>query len=138
MQAPNVEYMMLPEVGNTWSFPAGIGISVDSENVEAAWEFIKWYVGEENMTAIWNAFGLYPSRVSLAAALNEAGEVQGYDEIVEQGMHTNELPRFALWWGPWADAASEAIKEGMSTGMASDDLIDALAAEWNELKEEYE
>ena len=36
MQAPNVEYMVLPEVGNTWSFPAGIGISVDSENVENA------------------------------------------------------------------------------------------------------
>ncbi len=138
LQAPNVEYMVLPEVGNTWSFPAGIGISVDSENVEAAWEFIKWYVGAENMTAIWNAFGLYPSRTSVAAALNEAGEVQGYDQIVEQGMLTNELPRFALWWGPWADAASEAIKEGMATGMSSDEVIDGLAEEWNELKEEYE
>lgn len=138
MQAPNVEYMVLPEVGNTWSFPAGIGISVDSENVEAAWEFIKWYVGEANMTAIWNAFGLYPSRTSLAAALNEAGEVQGYSEIVEQGMRTNELPRFALWWGPWSSSVSEHILEAMSSGTASDDLIDALADEWNELKEEYE
>ena len=137
MQAPNVEYMVLPEVGNTWSFPAGIGISVDSENVDAAWEFVKWYVGDANMTAIWNAFGLYPSRTSISSALNEAGEIQGYDEIVEQGMHTNELPRFALWWGPWAASVSEQIKEAMQTGMSSDDLIDSLAAEWNELKEEY-
>ena len=138
MQAPNVEYLTLPEVGNTWSFPAGVGISVDSENVEAAWEFIKWYVGVDNMTAIWNAFGLYPSRTSLAAALNEAGEIAGYDQIVEQGMRTNELPRFALWWGPWSASVSEHILEAMSTGMAADDLIDALADEWNELKEEYE
>ena len=95
MQAPNVEYMVLPEVGNTWSFPAGIGISVDSENVEAAWEFIKWYVGDQdNMTDIYNAFGLYPSRISISSALNEAGEIEGYDVIVEQSMHTNELPRF--------------------------------------------
>ncbi len=138
MQAPNVEYLVLPEVGNTWSFPAGIGISVDSENVDAAWEFIKWYVGDQNMTDIWNAFGLYPSRISISSALNDAGEIQGYDEIVEQSMHTNELPRFTLWWGPWAASVSEAIKEGMSTGMSGDDIIDGLAEEWNELKEEYE
>ena len=43
-QSPNVAYMVMPEVGNTWSFPAGIGIHVDSENVEDAWEFVKWYV----------------------------------------------------------------------------------------------
>ena len=138
MQAPNVDYLVLPEVGNTWSFPAGIGISVDSENVEAAWEFIKWYVGDQNMTDIWNAFGLYPSRISISSGLNDAGEIQGYDEIVEQSMHTNELPRFTLWWGPWAASVSEAIKEGMSTGMSGDDIIDGLAEEWNELKEEYE
>lgn len=138
MQAPNVEYMVLPEAGNTWSFPAGIGISVDSENVEAAWEFVKWYVGDDNMNAIWNAFGLYPSRISISSALNEAGEIAGYDEIVAQSMHTNELPRFALWWGPWAASVSEHIKEAMSTDMAADDVIDALAAEWNELKAEYE
>ena len=138
MQAPNVEYMVLPEVGNTWSFPAGIGISIDSENVEAAWEFVKWYVGDQNMTDIWNAFGLYPSRISISSALNEAGEIQGYDAIVEQSMHTNELPRFTLWWGPWAAAVSEGIREGMSTGMSADDIIDGLAEEWNELKAEYE
>ena len=137
-QAPDSAYMVLPEVGNTWSFPAGIGISVDSENVEAAWEFIKWYVSEGTQTDIYNAFGLYPSRVSVAAALNEEGAIEGYDEIVEQSMHTNELPRFALWWGPWAAAVSEEIKEAMQTGTSSDDLIDALAEEWNELKAEYE
>ncbi len=138
MQAPNVEYMVLPEVGNTWSFPAGIGISVDSENVEAAWEFVKWYVGDGNMTDIWNAFGLYPSRISISSALNEAEEIQGYEEIVAQSMHTNELPRFTLWWGPWAASVSEVIKEAMQTGMSADEAIDMLADEWNELKEEYE
>ena len=137
-QAPDAAYLVLPEVGNTWSFPAGIGISVDSENVDAAWEFIKWYVSEGTQTDIYNAFGLYPSRVSVAAALNEEGAIEGYDEIVEQSMHTNELPRFALWWGPWAAAVSEEIKEAMQTGTSSDDLIDSLAEEWNELKAEYE
>ena len=138
LQAPNVDYMVLPEVGNTWSFPAGIGISVDSENVEAAWEFIKWYVGDQNMTDIWNAFGLYPSRISISSGLNEAGEIQGYDAIVEQSMHTSELPRFTLWWGPWSTSVTETIREGLNSDMTSDDVIDALADEWSELKDEYE
>ncbi|MCY3573332.1 MAG: extracellular solute-binding protein [Chloroflexi bacterium] len=137
LQAPHVEYMVLPEVGNTWSFPAGIGISVDSENAEAAWEFIKWYVSEGTQRAIFGAFGLYPSRTSVAAALNEEGAVQGYDEIVAQSMLTNELPRFTLWWGPWAASVSEVILEGLQMGTPADDMIDALAEEWNALKEEY-
>ena len=137
-QAPDSKYLVLPEAGNTWTFTAGIGISADSENVEAAWEFIKWYVSDGTQADIYNAFGLYPSRVSVAAALNEEGVIEGYDEIVEQGMHTNELPRFALWWGPWAATVSEEIKEAMQTGTSPDDLIDSLAAEWNALKEEYE
>ncbi len=137
-QAPNVEYMVLPEIGNTWSFPAGIGISVDSENQEAAWEFIKWYVGDQNMTDIYNAFGLYPSRRSISSALNEAGAIQGYDAIVEQSMRVNELPRYTLWWGPFANTVSETILEAAQTGMAADDVIDQLADEWSELKAEYE
>ena len=137
-QAPNVEYMVLPEVGNTWSFPAGIGIAVDSENQEAAWEFIKWYVGAGNMTDIYNAFGLYPSRLSVADSLNEAGVIQGYDAIVEQSMRVNELPRYALWWGPFANTVSETILEAAQTGMTADDAINQLADEWNELKAEYE
>lgn len=136
--APNVAYMVLPEVGNTWNLPAGIGIHVDSENVEAAWEFIKWYVGDQNMNDIYNAFGLYPSRISVSSALNEAGAIEGYAEMVEQGMHVNDLPRAVLWWGPWSTSVSEHIREGAATGMSSDEVIDALAAEWNELKDEYE
>lgn len=137
-QAPNVEYLLLPEVGNTWGFPAGIGISVNSENQEAAWEFIKWYAGEQNMTDIYNAFGLYPSRVSVGSALNEAGEIEGYETIVEQSMHVNELPRYTLWWGPFTDTVSETILEAAQTGMSADEAIDALAEEWNDLRAEYE
>lgn len=137
-QAPDTEYLVLPEEGNTWTFHAGLGIALDSENADAAWEFIKWYISEGTQTAIYNAYGLYPSRPSVAAALNEEGVIQGYDEIVEQGMHVHELPRFTLWWGPWAATVSETILEAMQTGMDADAVIDSLAEAWNELKDEYE
>lgn len=137
-QAPDVEYLVLPEVGNTWSFPAGIGIAAGSENAEAAWQFIEWYVSPENQTAIYNAFGLYPSRPSVANALNEEGLIEGNEAIAEQSMHVNELPRYALWWGPFTDTVTETILEAAQTGMSADEVIDSLAEEWNVLKEEFQ
>jgi len=136
-QAPDVEYMLMPEVGNTWSFPAAIGISANSENVEASWEFIKWYVGEQNQTDIYNAFGLIPSRASVQSALAEAGEIDGFEIIQAQSELVNELPRYALWWGPFTQTVSETILEAAQTGMSADDVIDSLAEEWDLLKEEF-
>ncbi|MEP0762595.1 MAG: extracellular solute-binding protein [Chloroflexota bacterium] len=135
--APNVKYMALPEVGNTWSFPAGIGISVDSKNVEAAWKFIQWYVSPETQQDIYKAFGLYPSRISAQEALNEAGAIDGYDVISAQAQHIHELPRYVLWWGPFAQFATETIYQAILTGGDPDRVIDTLADEWNSLKEEY-
>lgn len=137
-QAPNVAYMVLPEVGSTWSFPAGIGIANGSANAEAAWQFIEWYTAPEQQIAIYNAFGLYPSRISVAEQLNEEGVIVGYEEIVAQSELVNELPRYALWWAPFTNTVREMVLEAAQTGMSADEVIDALAEEWNTLKEEYE
>ncbi len=137
-QAPNVGYMVLPEVGNTWSFPAAIGISAASEYPDEAWQFIEWYTSPENQVAIFNAFGLYPSRTSVAEQLNEEGVINGYEEIVAQSELVNELPRYALWWGPFTQTVSETILQAAQSDMSADEVIDALAEEWNTLKEEYE
>lgn len=137
-QSPNVEYLLLPDEHYTWSLAAGIGIAEGSENVEAAWEFIQWYVGEENQTAIFNASGLIPSRTSVQTQLAEEDALAGIDVITEQGQYLNELPRYALWWGPFTDAVSEAILEAAQTGMTGDEVIDLLAEEWNSLRAEFE
>jgi ABC-type glycerol-3-phosphate transport system substrate-binding protein len=137
-QAPNVEYFLLPEESFTWSFPAAIGITEGSENVEASWQFIEWYVGEQNQRDIYNAFGLVPSRVSVQEALADEGLIDGFDIISEQSMFVNELPRYTLWWGPFTDVVSESILEAAQTGTDADTVIDNLAGEWNELREEFE
>ena len=137
-QAPDAAYMLMPEESWTWSFPAALGIGNGSENREAAYEFIEWYTGPENMTAYYNNVGLYPSRPAVAAELNEAGVIQGYDTIVEQAQYVNELPRQALWWGPFASAVDEEILLGIENGSTADEIVDALAEEWNSLKAEYE
>lgn len=136
-QAPNVEYLVLPEVGNTWGFPAALGIDAKSPNVEDAWKFIQWYVGADNQAAIYNAFGLYPSRASVAEQLNTDGKIQDYDAIIEQSEHINELPRYTLWWGPFTQKVSEEILKAAQDGTDAGTVIDTLAQEWNDLKEEY-
>jgi multiple sugar transport system substrate-binding protein len=137
-QAPDVEYMLLPDEHFTWSFPAALGIGTGSENREAAYEFIEWYTSPENQTAYYNNVGLYPSRPAVAEELNAAGVIQGYDVIVDQSQYLNELPRQALWWGPFANAVDEEILIGIENGSSADEIIDALADEWNSLKSEYE
>jgi hypothetical protein len=62
----------------------------------------------------------------------------GYDVIVEQAQYLNELPRQALWWGPFANAVDEQILLGIENGSSADDVVDAIAGEWNSLKAEYE
>ena len=137
-QAPDVEYMLLPDEHFTWSFPAALGIGNGSENREAAYEFIEWYTGPENNKAYYTNVGLYPARLAVAEELNAEGAIQGYDVIVDQAQYVNELPRQALWWGPFASAVDEEILIGIENGSSADEIIDALAEEWNSLKSEYE
>jgi multiple sugar transport system substrate-binding protein len=137
--APNVEYALLPEVGNTWSQDAAIGIDINSDAKDAAWTFIEWYVGEANQEAIYNAVGLIPSRTSVQESLSAADAIQGYDVIVEQAGHVNQLPRYVLWWGPFATVVDETILQAAQGGaMTADEVIDTLAQEWNDLKAEFE
>ena len=136
-QAPNVEYLLLPDEHFTWSFPAAVGIGTGSQNREAAYQFIEWYTGPENQRAIYDAFGLYPSRPGVAAELNDEGLIAGYDTIVEQADYINELPRQALWWGPFTAEVRSAVTEAATAGTDSDEVIDSLAETWNELKSEY-
>lgn len=137
-QAPNVKYMVLPDVGNTWSFPAAIGIGANSPNAQEAWEFIQWYVSSDMQVAIYNAFGLYPSRTSVAEQLDKDGKIAGNDVILEQSKHVNELPRYTLWWGPFTSQVGQAILEAAQKGTNADEVIDGLAKEWTDLKAEYE
>jgi len=137
-QAPNVKYMVLPETGNTWSLDAALGISTYSENQEAAWQFIKWYVGEENERAIFDAFGLYPASISLQKALDQEGKLVQFDVTNEQAAHINQLPRWAAWWGPWTTKVTESLRRGINGELTSDEVIDQVAQDWNDLKAEYQ
>jgi multiple sugar transport system substrate-binding protein len=137
-QAPNVKYMLLPETANTWSLDAALGISTYSKNDAAAWQFIKWYVGEVNERAIFNAFGLYPASLSLQNNLDTEGKLVQFDVTSEQAKHIHQLPRWVGWWGPWTTKVTEALRRGINGELTSDQVIDQIAKDWNSLKAEYQ
>jgi len=136
-QAPNVAYMLLPDVGNTWSLDAALGISSKSKARAAAWKFIEWYVGDANQRAIFNAFGLIPARKSLQAALSSEGKIAQYPVLEEQAKHVHQLPRYATWWGPWTTKVTELLREGIQGSLTADQIVDDAAKDWNDLKARY-
>jgi multiple sugar transport system substrate-binding protein len=136
-QAPDVQYLLMPDQHYTWSLDAAIGLSRFSGKKNAGWEFIKWYVSPENLRAIYKAVGLVPSRSSLQRALNSEGAIQGFDVMMEQAKYVHQLPRTAKWWGPWTQSVTEAIRKAAQGQLTSDAAVDAVAKRWNELKAQY-
>ncbi len=136
-QAPDVQYLLMPEQHFTWSLDAAIGLSRFSGKKDAGWEFIKWYVSPENLRAIYKAVGLVPSRKSLQQALNSEGAIQGFDVMAEQAKYVHQLPRTVKWWGPWTQSVTEAIRKAAQGQLTPDAAVDAVAKRWNELKAQY-
>jgi multiple sugar transport system substrate-binding protein len=136
-QAPDVRYMVFPEAGNTWSLDAALGISSKSTAMDSAWKFIKWYVGDANQRAIFKAFGLIPAGKKLQAALSAEGKIAEYSVLQAQAKHVNQLPRYATWWGPWTAKVTELLRQGIQGSMSADQVVDAIAQDWNDRKAEY-
>ncbi len=136
-QAPDVQYLLMPERHFTWSLDAAIGLSRFSGKKDAGWEFLKWYVSPENQRAIYTAVGLVPSRKSLQQALNAEGAIQGFDIMAEQAKYVHQLPRTVKWWGPWTQSVTEAIRKAAQGQLTADAAVDAVAKRWNELKAQY-
>ncbi len=136
-QAPDVQYVLMPEQHFTWSLDAAIGLSRFSPKKDAGWEFVKWYVSAENQRAIYKGVGLVPSRKSMQQALNSEGAIQGFDVMTAQASYVHQLPRTVKWWGPWTQSVTEAIRKATQGQLTSDAAVDAIAKRWNELKAQY-
>lgn len=133
-QAPDVRYMLLPEKHFAFGFDTAVGIGTYSKNKDAAWEYIKFYVGAENQRHLFDQFGLTPARGSVIKQINDEGKNQQPEVQVEQGKYIKYLPRYEAYWGQWDAFVTETIRRAMQNQITSDQAIDAIAAKWNELR----
>ena len=137
-QAPNIRYMLFPDTHYTWDLDSAVGISKYSPNKEAAWEFVKWYVGRDNQVAILQVYGLTPSRRSVQEYCMNQGLIHQYDVQVEQAKYVRPLPRDKKWWGEWDTYINDILRKGIQGYIEPDAIVDDLSNKWNELRTKYE
>lgn len=77
----------------------GMAISEFSENKDAAWKFMAWWVSPETAQAVWNEQGTNPSRKSLLSKFVEEGTIPGGNFIFEQSEYG--MPLFPAGIPPW-------------------------------------
>lgn len=133
-QAPDVRYMLFPEEHYAFGFDTAVGIGTYSQNKDAAWEYIKFYVGAENQRHLFDQFGLTPARASVVKEINDEGKNQQPEIQVEQGKYIKYLPRYEAYWGQWDAFVTETIRRAMQGQITSDQAIDEIADKWNELR----
>ena len=137
LQAPHVRYMLLPEEHWTWSLDAAIGISKFSQHKEEAWKFVCWYLSPGTQLAIFDAYGLMPSRRSVQEELAVKGRLQQFELQQEQAKYVHQLPRYVPWWGPWDSLVTEKLRQVILGQLLPDSAVDLLAQEWNNFKTQY-
>src|SRR2546427_10001608 len=86
-QAPDVQYLLMPERHFTWSLDAAIGLSRFSGKKDAGWEFIKWYVSPENQRAIFTAGGLGACRKLERRGVKADSVFHGVGDKAEHGKY---------------------------------------------------
>jgi multiple sugar transport system substrate-binding protein len=135
-QAPHVKYMLLPDQHFTYASDAGLGISVFSEAKTEACQFMAWYLSPATQSAIYDAYGLVPSRASVQQQLSDEGKIQQFELEQEQATYVRPLAITAPWWVEFANFVTETLKRGAQSGLPADEAIDGLAERWNTLKSE--
>lgn len=135
-QAPNVKYMMMPDQHFTYAGDAGLGVSVFSEAKAEACQFINWYLSPGTQSAIYDAYGLVPSRPAVQQELSTAGKIQQLELEQEQATYVRPLPIAAPWWVEFTTVVTESLKRGAQGGLEADAAIDQMAERWNTLKSE--
>jgi multiple sugar transport system substrate-binding protein len=133
-QAPDVRYMLLPDTHTCFSSDAGVGISAFSKAKSAAWQFVEWYTGADNQKAIWDAYGLVPSRTSAWDQLNQAGKVEQFDVQQEQAKYNKNFPLSAPWMTQWQTFFDETLRKGIQGNQDAATIVSTVAKEWDRLK----
>jgi multiple sugar transport system substrate-binding protein len=133
-QAPDVRYMLVPEKHFTKHQDGGIGISRYSKAKASAWKFAEWYATPANQRAVYDAYGLTPSRLSVQQELNAAGKIQQYELQVEQARTVFKFPQYLSYFTEWATNTDALMRKSVQTDKDFNGVIDAAAKDWNRLR----
>ena len=138
--AGNVEAILVAtESGQTRSYGLleALAVPKASQNQEAAIEFVKWFTSRQNQVVNYGN-GVLPTRTSALSELNEAGQLQSGDVLVEESKYVEALfPQGTPTWYPeFSTAVNTAINSAAKGQMTVDEAVASIAAAVEQAKAE--
>lgn len=128
---------VLPEPGNGDIYAATWCISVakDSENKEAAWEWVKFYTSKENQGLAFNNFGVMSARESVLLSpdvLSEKPWLETYLIGLKRGRPSWRIPATnEAWEGVMNDEVSKYISQQQS----AEETVENIQEQWETILE---
>lgn len=138
--AGDVEAILVAtESGQTRSFGLleALAVPKASQNQEAAIEFVKWFTSKQFQVENYGN-GVLPTRTSALSELNEAGQLQSGDVLVEESKYVEALfPQGTPTWYPeFSTAVNTAINSAAKGQMTVDEAVASIAAAVEQAKAE--
>jgi len=138
--AGNVEAILVAtESGQTRSFGLleALAVPKASQNQDAAIEFVKWFTSKQFQVENYGN-GVLPTRTSALSDLNEAGQLQSGDVLVEESKYVEALfPQGTPTWYPeFSTAVNTAINSAAKGQMTVDEAVASIAAAVEQAKAE--
>lgn len=138
--AGNVEAILVAtESGQTRSYGLleALAVPKASQNQEAAIEFVKWFTSRQNQVVNYGN-GVLPTRTSALSELNDAGQLQSGDVLVEESKYVEALfPQGTPTWYPeFSTAVNTAINSAAKGQMTVDEAVASIAAAVEQAKAE--
>ncbi len=138
--AGDVEAILVAtESGQTRSFGLleALAVPKASQNQEAAIEFVKWFTSKQFQVENYGN-GVLPTRTSALSELNEAGQLQSGDVLVEESKYVEALfPQGTPTWYPeFSTAVNTAINSAAKSQMTVDEAVASIAAAVEQAKAE--
>ncbi|MCR8969380.1 sugar ABC transporter substrate-binding protein [Facklamia sp. 7083-14-GEN3] len=138
-----VKPILLPGVDSnaerTVPFQEAVGISPNTENMEAAQTFVKWYTSEETQLELFDAVGALPTRLSILQQLIDEEMIQNTGAMVElaemvESPFPNGVPEY------YTEMSAEiynTINKMVTSDLSAEDAVKELVEKVNSIVEEY-
>lgn len=123
----------------TVPFQEAIGISPNSENMEAAQEFVKWYTSEETQVELYDAVGAIPTRLSVLEKLIKEEKIKNTGAMVElAGMIESPFPNgVPEYYTEMSTEVFNVINQMVTADLKAEDAVKQLTEKVNKIVEEY-
>ncbi|MGX7109630.1 ABC transporter substrate-binding protein [Facklamia miroungae] len=123
----------------TVPFQEAVGISPNTENMEAAQTFVKWYTSEETQLELFEVVGALPTRLNILQQLIDENKIENTGAMIElaemaESPFPNGVPEYYF---EMSIEIYNTINKMVTTDQSAEDAVKELVEKVNNIVEEY-